>query len=256
MIHPPVVPVDGIRPGAAGKHPVYRIRAREVVPGMITQFGAVTVSEPRPDGMWSIHDDVAAPRYSFQIGPRDRIVSVTLPDGAPSPREMCCTCPVELPCGHEGGVTKNGWYCEICCGGNYLPDDSALEQVRLHACRAPSKHDACCPVAPVPGKHGGMKLWPDVGHNGVIAWEWDGERLWHGVRGGAAPPTLVCAGMLSLPVRGVTWTFPGYGDHVLQAFYHPPTSLEPLPRVAGRTDQRFGSARRWPPTGANSWDPE
>jgi len=126
----------------------------------------------------------------------DRIPAPDVHLPGPSPRDLACTC-------------------------------SAPLTMDLYPRTAePGRHHVTCPVAPVPGVHGGMRLLP-VPFRGQ-PWEWTGW-AWQCGHGRQAI-TMDCNGV-EVAVKG--WHAPdGLNDVILQCFYLPP---EPQPEPSMRT---------------------
>jgi len=164
--------------------PPYRIPAREVVPGMLYVHA---------DGSGSTAITAAERRDGGVLlwwGPTggwtevDCEVTVQLP--GPSPRELACTCRA------RGDFWKAAY------------------------------HDTGCPVAPIPGRHGGMRLrlWPAPWRG--VAWRYEGEGAWMSPHGENGYSACVWADELC---ADRTWEG-GRSDMILQCFYLPP---EPQP---------------------------
>lgn len=176
--------------------PIYTIPARDVVPGMFTE-GELISRVWREDGLcWA-----KAMATSIPMGVSDDLEEITLP--GPSPRELCCTCVLR-------GVDD----------GRASPDGHLLD----------------CPVAPIEGLHGGMRLWPAPAGT-VTSW---GSRVgrhgWCGNAGGRDEPCPIGVGVDDVAgLKG--WLRRGYdrdlGDVILSAFFYPPAPPAEKPTAPG-----------------------
>src|SRR5690606_8019212 len=121
----------------------YRVRARDVVPGMLVQGQAVTRvwrdADDPPDMVRGKLGDGHLGGFKFRA---DTLVEVQLP--GPSPRELCCTCSTEWSTLEQHAR---------------LTPCSVTEAARAFKTRTPHDHASTCPVAPT-ARHGGMRLWP------------------------------------------------------------------------------------------------
>lgn len=204
--------------------PTYRIPAREVVPRMLLRVTSaylwpVLAVGRHDDGTpWLEVDrgDYEPRRYGFRS---DEVVTVELP--GPSPRELACTCCPVLcsECLDLGALTPKtagviGKDCERTgCRGRY-------RKARVSGAE-PLRHGDC-PVAEVPGRHGGMRLWPAPW--GGEAWTWDGRKTWVCEMGPlVATVTAQDVAAASVPSGRDA------EDTVLQCFYLPP-EVQPEPR--------------------------
>lgn len=209
-------------PAACGSRPwpirprtpkdTHRIPARDVVPGMQwpDTLGRLVTEEPRPGEDWATITAVGRLRGGWLnirsgitggYAKPDDLLYIRLPGR--SLRERCCSC-----VGHG----TDGDRC----------DDPAL-------------HAAGCPVAPVTGLHGGMRLWPEPFKGEVWrAFVYEGLNGWlcdtptpH------SKDTVVFPVHLGYPMS--TWTS-GYGDMIRQCFFLPPIAApEPDRRMPGAT---------------------
>lgn len=118
--------------------PIYTISARDVVPGMIQPVGGAAWTATTIGGL----------RKYWQSRPAGLtgIVQVRLP--GPSPRELCCTC------WRDGLPFEDEW---VLASGNEH-EIAKLRAREIH--ENTTAHAEDCPVAPVDGVHGGMRLWP------------------------------------------------------------------------------------------------
>lgn len=164
---------------------IYPVFAREVVPGMSLAPGWDIVDVRREDGeiliAWRDRDVGDACHYL-----PDDTVSVILP--GPSPRELCCSC-----VGHGSDGDR---------------------------CDDPQLHADGCPVAPVTGLHGGLRLWPAPGAYG----QWEHLQS-HGTSVWCDPMTDVHAAWLrdwDKQLDEVIERDRPPRDYVLQCFFLPP----------------------------------
>lgn len=193
---------------APAERPTYRIPAREVVPGMLFQWvdaaHQITEVERRDGGIvlwWG------------QTGKRleiDGVVTVQLL--GPSPRELSCTC-WEDALHHDG---EYRWEDEVIRQHGASCAEYAQRRAEL-ACTQPSDHAPDCPVAPVPGRHGGLRLWPAPFRG--KAWTYDADCGWWECGNTAIDRTHLAA-------AGMGGQQNGLGDMVLQCFY---LALAPAP---------------------------
>lgn len=215
---------------------IYRIPAREVVPGMLLSTRDGKFRDLVTDTMRAVDGISMWGDGWFRCCPPDRTSSVSLP--GPSPRELLCTCCFEVGCGHMVQASLDGWFCEECrigMGWSLEANECNREGQReflQHVGRAPGEHDPGCPVAPNldPERgpiHGGLRLWPVGGT--WIAGTWGVRRRLGVIGGGAA--WLNCWRDRSASMR----------DLVLEVFFRPPT----VPDLPTALEQR--------PT---PWDPE
>ena len=118
-----------------------------------------------------------------------------------SPRELCCTCDEA----HRATMSGSKQWRGVTI--NYANALSGMD---------PEWHENTCPVSPVSGVHGGMRLHP------VGGWETRGNTFWnlHGV---------------SVDFDDLRWQdamrqcCPAQGDIMLMAFFHPPETEDERP---------------------------
>lgn len=179
--------------------PIYRIPAREVVPGMILCCREFCWPVTAVGHGWLevLNED---PRR-FVIR-KAGVATVQLP--GPSPRELACTCCVI--------------HLAAALDARGRPADAGPEDaIRLMAV---ADHQSDCPVAPVPGKHGGLRLWPAPWRG--QSWQWTEYGGW------VALDERRTAGIFPVYTEDLMAdpSAPGAGDVILQCFYLPP---EPQP---------------------------
>ena len=176
-----------------------------------------------------------------------------------SPRELCCICDdsqcefiSSLPCGHDVRITPEGWFCEECRGGvDYTADPelgAGAETLAAWKRRAPHLHESTCPVSPVPGVHGGMRLQPRGQWNLDIDPE-DSLTVW------VSPVTDVYAPWLAdwrIELRPEIEEWRPPFDFVLMNFYLPPVEpREPDKRPSiNHPDDTYDVCHR----DVSSWD--
>jgi hypothetical protein len=198
--------------------PIYTVHAGDVVPGMGYEDQIVVrVWRERDDPPDMVRGQLGPGRLGgFKFRAAHAMV-VSLP--GPSPRKLCCTCP------KDEGLLRRGprlWY---------PPADAPLDA-----------HVAGCPVAPRPGLHCGMRLWPAPWKGcawGIATTKVDGQDHFDGwvseSLGRIEPHNLTAPETL----------MPAERDPVLMCFYHPPSAtFEPRPRDPWD--------RRW--TGDTPWE--
>jgi hypothetical protein len=198
--------------GVSDGRPTYQIPAREVVPGIefswdvsgdAQSFRRVTAVKWFGGWCHMEHDTGGSGRH-----PAD-VVIVQLP--GPSPRELACAC-WEDALQHDD---EYRWEDEVILQRGAECAEYAQRRAEL-ATDHPGDHAPDCPVAPVQGRHGGMRLWPAPWRG--KAWVMDGTEAWispHGSEGYSA-----CVWADELCIEGA-WDG-GRSDMVLQCFYLPP----------------------------------
>lgn len=192
--------------------PAYSIPAREVVPGML----------------------FCGPIAGFSLR-ADSIVEVQPP--GPSPRELACTCKPGM--GRGPGSAREAMSAAF--DKSPGPETVAADMLRPWRCAPPGEHLAACPVAPVTGRHGGMRLWPATWRGCIWTCnEFDVFRCDDLPRGNNAFSIdyidMVGTGERSHISRERDWH-----DVILQCFY--------LPQVPQQPDRRQEPA--WDPYGTD-----
>lgn len=177
----------------------HTIPACEVVPGMLLAPGWNIVDVRRDAGelliAWRDRDVGDALHYEA-----DEHLVIRLP--GPSPRDLCCSCKDRDIVIYQGER-----------------DDTATLD--------PQHHAAGCPVAPVTGVHGGIRLWP-APFKGA-AWRYDTDEI-----GWCVETERRKMRVWPEHLRKIDELRPGYRDMVLERFFLPPTAPpEPDRRIPG-----------------------
>jgi hypothetical protein len=192
------VPAEMLGVPLEPQRPTYRIRAREVVPGM------------------RLANDVLVLETGRLCDRRD-----------PSPRELACTCWED--CLHHGDEYR--WEDEAILQRGAECAEYAQRRAEL-ATEHPGDHAPDCPVAPVQGRHGGMRLWPAPFRG--MPWEWTG---WAWQRARSKWRCVTDANGVVAAVHGMHDP-EALNDAIVQCFYLPP---EPQPEREAPSWDPYGT---------------
>jgi hypothetical protein len=207
------VPAEMLGVLSEPQRPTYRVPAREVVPGMLLAGRRIASLVAAPQRTWPTAMRLTTDPGGSGLCEAGEEIDIQL--AGPSPRELACAC-WEDALQHDD---EYRWEDEVILQRGAECAEYAQRRAEL-ATDHPGDHAPDCPVAPVQGRHGGMRLWPAPWRG--KAWVMDGTEAWispHGSEGYSA-----CVWADELCIVG-TWDG-GRSDMVLQCFYRPP---EPQP---------------------------